>query len=159
MGLAIVRRMAALLDHPLHLNSASGEGSTFAIDVPIATGMTTPASTPASTANRRPVPPTETILLVDDDPTVLASLRMLLEAMEYHVRAAESATSARSLVGGKDDLPDLIITDYRLPETAVSAVYPQNRHLSPKIRVFVDFLAGRFGPEPYWDREAGIRAA
>ena len=52
-----------------------------------------------------------------------------------------------------------VLTDYRLPETAVSAVYPQNRHLSPKIRVFVDFLAGRFGPEPYWDREAGIKAS
>ena len=48
-----------------------------------------------------------------------------------------------------------VLTDHRLPETAVSAVYPQNRHLSPKIRVFVDFLAGRFGSEPYWDREAG----
>ena len=45
-----------------------------------------------------------------------------------------------------------VLTDYRLPETAVSAVYPQNRHLSTKIRVFVDFLAGRFGPAPYWDR-------
>jgi len=45
-----------------------------------------------------------------------------------------------------------VLTDYHLPETAVSAVYPQNRHLSTKIRVFVDFLAGRFGPAPYWDR-------
>lgn len=35
--------------------------------------------------------------------------------------------------------------------SAVYAVYPQNRHLSPKVRVFVDFLAGRFGPNPYWD--------
>lgn len=35
--------------------------------------------------------------------------------------------------------------------TAVHAVYPHNRHLSPKIRAFVDFLAARFGPVPYWD--------
>ncbi|HYG88192.1 MAG TPA: LysR family transcriptional regulator [Azospirillum sp.] len=38
-------------------------------------------------------------------------------------------------------------------ESAVYAVYPQNRHLSPKVRAFVDFLAARFGPEPYWDTE------
>jgi signal transduction histidine kinase len=63
MGLAIVRRMAALLDHPLHLQSVPGKGSTFAIDVPIATGMDTSASTPASPANRRPDPPAGTILL------------------------------------------------------------------------------------------------
>jgi DNA-binding transcriptional LysR family regulator len=36
----------------------------------------------------------------------------------------------------------------------VNAVYPHARHLSPKVRVFVDFLAERFGPEPYWDRPA-----
>ncbi|MFV3077845.1 LysR family transcriptional regulator [Niveispirillum fermenti] len=37
------------------------------------------------------------------------------------------------------------------PPLAVHAVYPANRHLSPKVRAFVDFLAGRFGPVPYWD--------
>ncbi len=36
-------------------------------------------------------------------------------------------------------------------ELSVNAVYPQNRHLSPKVRVFVDFLVQRFGPRPYWD--------
>lgn len=36
-------------------------------------------------------------------------------------------------------------------ETGVFAVYPQNRHLSSKVRTFVDFLAARFGPTPYWD--------
>jgi DNA-binding transcriptional LysR family regulator len=33
----------------------------------------------------------------------------------------------------------------------VNAVYPQNRHLSAKVRAFVDFLAARFGPAPPWD--------
>lgn len=35
---------------------------------------------------------------------------------------------------------------------ALYAVYPSARLLSPKVRTFVDFLAARFGPEPYWDR-------
>jgi DNA-binding transcriptional LysR family regulator len=39
-----------------------------------------------------------------------------------------------------------------LPENAVSAVFPAARHLSPKVRAFVDFLAERFGGTPYWDR-------
>jgi DNA-binding transcriptional LysR family regulator len=34
---------------------------------------------------------------------------------------------------------------------ALNAVYPHSRHLSPKVRAFVDFLADRFGPRPYWD--------
>jgi DNA-binding transcriptional LysR family regulator len=36
-------------------------------------------------------------------------------------------------------------------EGDVYAVYPASRNLSPKVRVFVDFLAGRFGDPPYWD--------
>jgi len=37
-------------------------------------------------------------------------------------------------------------------DSAVHAVYPHSRHLSPKVRAFVDFLVARFGPDPYWDR-------
>ena len=44
-----------------------------------------------------------------------------------------------------------LLSDYTFSDSAVHAVYPQNRHLSPKVRAFVDFLAARFGPEPYWD--------
>ena len=36
-------------------------------------------------------------------------------------------------------------------DAAVYAVYPASRNLSPKVRVFVDYLAERFGPRPYWD--------
>lgn len=44
-----------------------------------------------------------------------------------------------------------IMSECYVSETTVYAVYPQNRHLSPKVRAFVDFLATRFGPRPYWD--------
>ena len=33
----------------------------------------------------------------------------------------------------------------------VCAVYPASRNLSPKVRVFIDFLAARFGERPHWD--------
>lgn len=36
-------------------------------------------------------------------------------------------------------------------DSALYAVYPHGRHLSPKVRAFVDFLADRFTPTPYWD--------
>ena len=37
-------------------------------------------------------------------------------------------------------------------DSAIHAVYPASRNLSPKVRVFIDFLAERFGELPYWDR-------
>lgn len=36
-------------------------------------------------------------------------------------------------------------------DSGVYAIYPQNRHLSSKVRTFVDFLVARFGATPYWD--------
>ncbi|MGI9384886.1 MAG: LysR family transcriptional regulator [Methyloligellaceae bacterium] len=38
------------------------------------------------------------------------------------------------------------------PRVAVYAVYPCRQYVPAKLRVFVDFLSGLFGPEPYWDR-------
>ncbi len=34
---------------------------------------------------------------------------------------------------------------------SIYALYPHQRHLSAKVRSFVDFLARRLRPEPYWD--------
>ena len=44
-----------------------------------------------------------------------------------------------------------LLPDHHPFEPAISAVYPHARHLSAKVRGFVDFLAGRFGDRPYWD--------
>jgi len=40
-------------------------------------------------------------------------------------------------------------------EVGIYAVYPHRRHLPAKTRVFIDFLAESFGPEPYWDQPVG----
>jgi len=39
-------------------------------------------------------------------------------------------------------------------DVAIYAVYPHRRHLPAKTRVFIDYLAESFGPEPYWDQPA-----
>jgi DNA-binding transcriptional LysR family regulator len=37
-----------------------------------------------------------------------------------------------------------VLADYRTPRAPISAVYPSRRHLSAKVRSFVDFLAERY---------------
>jgi DNA-binding transcriptional LysR family regulator len=44
-----------------------------------------------------------------------------------------------------------VLADYAAPEIAVYAIYPPTRHLSVKVRMFIDFLIERFGGRPYWD--------
>ncbi|MBF0182215.1 MAG: LysR family transcriptional regulator [Magnetococcales bacterium] len=43
------------------------------------------------------------------------------------------------------------MTDWRCEESTIWAVCPPSRRLSAKTRAFIDFLIGRFGPNPYWD--------
>jgi len=45
-----------------------------------------------------------------------------------------------------------ILCQFRPPDIAVYAVYPERRNLTPKVRAFVDFLAATFGPEPPWEK-------
>ena len=44
-----------------------------------------------------------------------------------------------------------ILADYETLEVSIYLVYPQRRHLSPKIRAFVEFMATRISDPPYWD--------
>jgi DNA-binding transcriptional LysR family regulator len=45
-----------------------------------------------------------------------------------------------------------VLSDYVPLERHIFAVYLPNRHLSAKVRAFIDFLLKRFQPEPPWDR-------
>lgn len=44
-----------------------------------------------------------------------------------------------------------ILTDWEINDFTLFAVYPNRKHLPPKVRSFIDFLVERFGPDPYWD--------
>jgi len=44
-----------------------------------------------------------------------------------------------------------ILTDFKAPAISICAIYPETRHLSIKVRRFIDFLVERFGGRPYWD--------
>ena len=57
------------------------------------------------------------------------------------------------IVGGDLKAGTLVsVLDAHVPQSlALHAVYSHARHLSPKVRAFIDFLATRFGPRPYWD--------
>jgi len=44
-----------------------------------------------------------------------------------------------------------VLTDYRMQDYGIYAVYPSRKHLTAKVKAFIDFLVERYGPEPYWD--------
>jgi len=46
---------------------------------------------------------------------------------------------------------EAVLPDSLRADTLIHAVYPHRKHLSSKVRRFVDHLAAYFGPRPYWD--------
>ena len=122
LGLAIVRRLAALLRLTVSLDSRIGKGSVFRVEVPLAACQNSladpePAKTgDVSIAGR-------TIMVIDDDPLQVEALSSLLNQWGCEVMAANDVAGARqALDGGKN--PDAILADYRLrmDETGAEAI-------------------------------------
>jgi len=119
LGLSIVRRISELLSLPLQVHSEIGRGSTFSIDLPrvCVTAEEAPPLTISDTSRQRALRARRdlTILHVEDDPAIAASLRVLLEVEGYCVKQAASGEQALQLVRDDKLRPDMIITDYQLP--------------------------------------------
>jgi DNA-binding transcriptional LysR family regulator len=46
-----------------------------------------------------------------------------------------------------------VLTEYVPVERHIYAVYLPNRHLSAKVRAFIDYFLEHIGTDPYWDRD------
>jgi DNA-binding transcriptional LysR family regulator len=44
-----------------------------------------------------------------------------------------------------------LLTQLTHRETGLFAVYPDSRHISPKVRAMLDWLVEELGPEPDWE--------
>ncbi|MBL3529339.1 MAG: LysR family transcriptional regulator [gamma proteobacterium endosymbiont of Lamellibrachia anaximandri] len=45
-----------------------------------------------------------------------------------------------------------LLPEYRAKEVAIYAVYAGRRHLTPKVRAFIDYMKKRLSDPPYWDK-------
>jgi two-component system CheB/CheR fusion protein len=121
LGLSIVQRLSALLDHRVRVQSRAGRGSVFAIDiaragrVPVALPAPVPIPAEVTPAPHHTVPRTGVILLVEDDPEVREFLQLYLQEEGHIAAATRDAHTALDLVSRGTVRPDLIIADYNLP--------------------------------------------
>jgi len=50
-----------------------------------------------------------------------------------------------------------VLPEYPPPGHAIHALYPQNRFLSTRVRLFIDYLAEIYGPVPPWERALKVK--
>jgi two-component system, sensor histidine kinase len=116
LGLATVKRIGQLLDHPLRLRSAAGRGSRFCLQVPLADPSR--IQTVAVTVEQK-VPNLlggKLILVIDDEESVRFGMQSLLESWGCKCVTAMDSSEALGSIDGR--VPDFIIADLRLRDEA-----------------------------------------
>lgn len=132
LGLAIVRRMSELLEHPVTLESLPGTGSVFTVSVPYPTEATShpvPNDTDARYAGR--------VLLVEDDPLVAEVTTVLLRQWGAQVTGVPTGEAAVALLLDQAEQFDALITDHRLPNMPGTDVVKVALARWPAIRAIV----------------------
>jgi signal transduction histidine kinase/CheY-like chemotaxis protein len=127
LGLAIVRRMCALLGHQVRCESVPGRGSTFTVTLPAVVGQAVapiPIDAPALDG---------TVLLVDDDPAIVVSTTEMLQAWGLTVVACASAEDALVRMADPDASFDALISDYHLPGQSGLEVIAAARRRFPSL--------------------------
>ncbi|MCG5240751.1 hybrid sensor histidine kinase/response regulator [Azospirillum doebereinerae] len=117
LGLAIVDRVARMLEHPITVRSEPGRGSVFAVTVPL--GVRSRAVRPASAATPRPLTDRlagTSVLVLDNEPAVVAGMEALLRGWSCAVVSATNGDQALALLSGMPKPPDLLIADYHLDD-------------------------------------------
>ena len=117
LGLAIVRRLARLLEHPLSLMSAPDRGARFSVLVPRAVRIATSSNGPDEPASASTTAlHGALIVVVDDDDAVVEGMRACLTQWGAVVLGAANGAQALMLLGNERRYPELIVADYRLAD-------------------------------------------
>ncbi|KWE90808.1 hybrid sensor histidine kinase/response regulator [Burkholderia territorii] len=114
LGLAIVRRLADLLECRLAVRSTPGRGSCFEVTMALAAGTAAPLDTPI--VDQDDVPgSTGLVVVIDGNRATRTGLAELLATWGYDTIAARSGKEALDRLSACARQPDLLICDYLPP--------------------------------------------
>ncbi|QTF92035.1 NahK/ErcS family hybrid sensor histidine kinase/response regulator [Halomonas sp. BM-2019] len=116
LGLAIVDKVARVLDHPLRVTSVAGRGSLFGIRLPY--GELAPRSrfTAAPVAGVDGGLEGRRVWVVDNDAAICEAMRVLLARWGCEVWVADSEAALAAQVALETDPADALIVDYHLDD-------------------------------------------
>ncbi len=137
LGLSISHNIVTGLGGDLQVRSQPGQGSTFRVVLPIASSkpVAEAPSVASATAGVR-----GRVLIVDDEPRLIAALRRVLEE-EHDVVGLSGAREALALLVGGDRF-DVILCDLMMPEMTGMDLHAEITRTLPELADRMVFLTG-----------------
>ena len=139
-GLGLSLSYGIITEHKgtLYVKSRLGKGATFIIELPVIAeerqlDLAEPAGETKGVSGGR-------ILMVDDEPTILAFLKEVLGGEGYDVETVSSGKEALEMI--KNKRYGLILCDIKLPGLSGVEIYEQIEKVAPSLQKRIVFITG-----------------
>lgn len=138
LGLPTVHGIVQQNGGAIEVQSQPGQGATFRMYLPASQTEPTPAAEPGRAENK--ADGGLTVLLVEDEPSLLKLTQRSLKALGYEVHSASSPLEALQICRDRGSGFDLLLTDVVMPEMNGWQLYQALLQLQPNLKCL--FMSG-----------------
>lgn len=160
LGLAVVHGIVKFHGGLIDVSSKPGSGTSFTIDLPVASGVPHAGQQVAAAPQINASTPTQSgaglhILYLDDDDSLVFLVRRLLEIEGFKVSAFSDQSEAIAAVEADGDAFDLVVADFNMPGMNGVEVMQKMLTANPALKTAI---ASGFVDEALTEaaREAGV---
>jgi PAS domain S-box-containing protein len=150
LGLSLVHGIVTDLGGAIDVKTGAGTGTSFAIWLPIAAEDGKPA---VETVRALPRGHGETVMIVDDEPMLVALAEEMLAELDYEPVGFDSSHAALQAFRAEPRRFDLVLTDEAMPDLVGIELAREIRRIRPDIPII---LMSGHGGVPLANRAAGI---
>ena len=138
LGLAAVQGIVRTHHGAIRLSSTAGAGTRFEVLLPCTQEAARPVvSLPAPDLTGRTMPPTGTVLVVDDEEMLRVAVAKMLRRERYSVIEAADGDTALEIFRNQSAEIGVILLDMTLPGISGRRLFEELRGIRPDIRIIV----------------------
>ncbi len=137
LGLSLCQSIIQGFGGTIRVESPPGEGAIFSVEIPVNVEASDQQKVPA---NEQVPRQQKSILVVDDEPGILKTLKAILSTDGHRVETATNGVVALEKL--RERTYDVILSDVRMPQLDGPGLYREIAHLYPGLEQRITFLTG-----------------